>query len=59
MKKDISGVTPGTQDNITPDEAPMLSEMECDLINLFRALPASQAQTIIKGLFEYLLLTIR
>ena len=59
MEKNLWNVKPGTQDNITPDEAPMLSEMECDLINLFRALPASQAQTIIKGLFEYLLLTIR
>lgn len=45
------GVTPGTQDNITPETAPMLSERECDLVNLFRALPADKGKEVLHMLF--------
>ena len=46
------GVKPGSQDNLLPEDAPMLSEMECDLINLFRSLPADKGKTVLKALFE-------
>lgn len=44
------GVQPGTQDNIMPEDAPMLSERECDLVNLFRALPAGKGRAFLQTL---------
>ena len=50
MQKNEWGVEPGTQDNILPETAPMLSELECDLINLFRAFPVDEQKKIVSGL---------
>ena len=55
MKTNEWGVEPGTQDNITPDDAPMLSERECTLVNLFRAFDSAKGQEIIKYMFGALL----
>ena len=52
MKNNELGIKPGTQDNLTPETAPMLSELECDLVNLFRALPKPTQQIAIKAIFD-------
>jgi len=52
MKNNEWGVKPGTQDNITPEDAPMLNENECDLINLYRALPADKGKVVLQSLFS-------
>ena len=52
MKNNGWSVKLGTQNNITPEDAPMLSEKECDLVNLFRALPEKTGNSIIKDMFE-------
>ena len=46
------GVVPGTQDNLTPDDAPMLSDLECDLVNLYRALLEDRGKRMIRELFK-------
>lgn len=51
MKVNEWGVKPGTQDNIMPEDASMLSGLECDLVNLFRAFPEKQQQLIVSALF--------
>lgn len=52
MKTNEWGVKPGTQDNITPEDAPMLSDMECDLVNIFRAMPEPMQKEAFKAIFE-------
>ena len=52
MKNNEWNVAPGTQDNLTPEIAPMLSESECTLVNLYRALPAESELRLIKSMFE-------
>lgn len=54
MKNNEWGVKPGTQDNITTEDAPMLSELECDLVNLFRAFPEAKQRIVVKMLFDAL-----
>lgn len=45
------GVIPGTQDNITTDTAPMLSERECAIVNFYRALSPDSAQIAMRMMF--------
>ena len=51
VKTNEWGEVPGTQENITTDTAPMLSEKECDLVNLFRALPSNTGQRALQMMF--------
>ena len=46
------GAIPGTQDNLLPEDAPMLSERECTLVNLYRAIPEDGGKEMIKLLYE-------
>lgn len=55
MRKNEWGVKPGTQVNITTEDAPMLSDMECDLVNLFRSFPENQQKVIMKMIFQTLM----
>lgn len=55
MNENEWGVLPGSQDNITPNEVPMLSELECDLVNLFRAFNVEKQRKIVQSLFSELM----
>lgn len=38
--------------NLTPENAPMLSENECSMVNLYRALPQTHRQAVLKLIFS-------
>ena len=53
MKNNEWGVKPGSQENLSPEAAPMLSESERGLINLYRALPEPSQRLAFRALFEF------
>jgi len=52
MKNNEWGESPGTQDNLLPEDAPMLSELECSLINVFRGFPEPMQKEVFKSVFN-------
>ena len=53
MRPNERGVSLGMQNNITPENVPMLSELECDLINLFRALPEGTRKQVVGSMLNF------
>lgn len=52
MKTNEWGVQPGTQDNILLEDMPGLSENECSLVNLFRAVPEGTQKMIMQAVMD-------
>ncbi|MCL2220969.1 MAG: hypothetical protein FWC20_01890 [Oscillospiraceae bacterium] len=46
------GLIPGSQDNLLPEDAPMLSELECSLVNIFRGLPEDVGKKYLQAMFS-------